>query len=84
MDTDKHRFYICKRPKDKRHIWTRVNADTHGSRPKIKDFSLHNTNVGSNEIITIFIHNIGIRVWFQSADCQWMKKEKGEINGFTG
>jgi hypothetical protein len=27
MNTDKHRFYICQRPKDKRPIWTRMNTD---------------------------------------------------------
>jgi hypothetical protein len=46
MNTDKHRFYVCKRPKEKRHIWMRMNTDTHrsflrppfpkGSREKIE------------------------------------------------
>jgi hypothetical protein len=30
MNTDKHRFCICKKRKDKRHDWTRMNADKHG------------------------------------------------------
>ena len=30
MTTDKHRFHIGKRLKDKRPIWTRMNTDSHG------------------------------------------------------